>query len=148
VIVGCQQLRAAVIKSADRRKRLPTASVDGFGLTEIEMRLAGTTVSVVVSLKLPTVAVSVVWPAPAVDARPEASIVAVDSSCRRRGRAPGDAAREIVDSTGSMRRSANFTCKNFRANPEIFRSEAKPLRNPCQPCQESPARLSTSFICR
>ena len=57
---------------------VPTASVDGFGLTEIEMRLAGTTVSVVVSLKLPTVAVSVVWPAPAVDARPEASIVAVD----------------------------------------------------------------------
>ena len=57
---------------------VPTASVLGFGVTEMEIRLAGTTVRVVVSLKPPMAAVSVVCPAPVVCARPDASIDAVD----------------------------------------------------------------------
>lgn len=57
---------------------VPIAMLCGFGVTEIEIRFAGTTVMVVVSLKEPTVAVIVVCPAPAVEANPELSIVATE----------------------------------------------------------------------
>jgi len=48
------------------------------GFTAIETKCAGTTVSVEVSLRLPTVAVIVVWPAATVLAKPEPLIVATD----------------------------------------------------------------------
>jgi hypothetical protein len=34
------------------------------------------------------------------------------------------------------------------STPKRFRFDAKPPRKPCQPCQETPARLSTFFISR
>jgi hypothetical protein len=48
------------------------------GVTEIDTKCAGTTVRVAVSLKVPTVAVIVVDPAPAVVASPEPVIVATE----------------------------------------------------------------------
>lgn len=46
------------------------------GLTEIEIKCAGTTVKVEVSVNDPTVAVIVVWPAATVVSNPELSMVA------------------------------------------------------------------------
>jgi hypothetical protein len=46
----------------------------------METRCAGTTVSVEVSVRLPTFAVIVVWPAATVDPKPEPLIVATDAA--------------------------------------------------------------------
>jgi len=57
---------------------VPAAIVCIAGVTAIEIKCAATTVRVAVSLKLPTVAIIVVDPAPTVVRRPELSMVAVD----------------------------------------------------------------------
>ena len=57
---------------------VPSAMVGVAGLTEIETKCAATTVRVAVSVKLPTVAVIVVVPAPVVVASPEALMVATE----------------------------------------------------------------------
>ena len=57
---------------------VPKAIETAFGSTSIDIRCAGTTVTVVVSLRDPTVAVIVVCPAPAVVATPEPLILATE----------------------------------------------------------------------
>lgn len=57
------------------------SAIEGFaGVTEMETRLAGTTVSVAVSLKAPAVAVMVTVPCPAVVASPLPSMLAIPLS--------------------------------------------------------------------
>ncbi len=57
---------------------VPTAIEAVAGLIEIEIKLAGTTVRAVESVRAPTVAVTVVVPAPTVVARPELLMLATD----------------------------------------------------------------------
>jgi hypothetical protein len=57
---------------------VPKAIATAFGSTSMDIRCAGTTVTVVVSLEDPTVAVIVVCPAPAVVATPEPLILATE----------------------------------------------------------------------
>jgi len=57
---------------------VPKAIAAAFGSTSIDIRCAATTVKVVVSLRDPTVAVTVVCPAPAVVATPEPLILATE----------------------------------------------------------------------
>ena len=78
--VSCCVLPSSKIPVAVNCTSVPSA-MDGFaGVTWMEIRFAGTTVKVLVSLKAPTLAVMVAVPAETVVARPVLSTVATDGA--------------------------------------------------------------------